>query len=176
MPVRVAVSNVNQTNDNDCKILDVSTPIPIQLNLTGIFLRDFSELDFDLLGGKENREKSKALTPSALSTVGLRKATESHSVMIYNFTGLDIEVDLADSMPSSQPESSVRFDSVGPGLIKNTCCVSLDASCFAKEAGSLDLAELKSRLCLRLSKSAAETVGERETVLDLPILTNVAER
>ena len=161
------------------KSLVLSTPIPVQLNLTGIFLRDFAELDFDLMGGRENREKSQALAPSALSTVGLRRATESHSVTIHNFTGLDIEINLSGSSLPDPPEYSVRFDSVGPGLIKNSCCASLDSSVFeaADPQNNIDaVAETTSKLSLRLPVSTAEVVGERQTVTELPIASSLGRK
>ena len=141
------------------------------MNLTGIFLRDFAELDFDLLGGPENREKAQALTPSALSTVGLRRATESHSVIIHNLSGLDIDINLSSSSFADQPEFGVRYDCVGPGLIQNSSCVSIDPSLFDSGdfQNNLELHEMTTKLRLRLSSSSTEIVGERESVSNLPI-------
>lgn len=157
--------------------MDVSTPIPIQFNLTGIFLRDLTELDFDLLKRNGTLEKPDALTPSALSTVGLRRATESHSVMIHNYTGMDVDIRLDDSTRPSAPECSVHFDSVGPGIIRNSCCASID-SVFENlnlQKNLDNLAKTTATLSLRLSESATAQVGSREVVSDLPIASSAGK-
>jgi hypothetical protein len=134
-------------------------------------------MDFDFLlrgRGGEDTEQT-ALTPSALSTVGLRRATESHSVSIHNHTGLDLNVDMSDSSPPRFAASTVRFDSIGPGLVRSGCITSLDSLLDGVDFDEkkLDsLAEITSRLCLSLAPSAMDIVGNREVVSDLPITSS----
>jgi hypothetical protein len=162
------------------QILGFSTPCPIQLNLTGIFLRDLSELDFDIVKGRRGNStendvaQKNVLTPSALSTVGLRRATESHSVSIHNHTGLDININLSGASLPGNPEYNVRFDSVGPGIVQSGQSVSLDSIFDSVDfQKNLDVvAEATSKLCLSLTPSAADIVGDRELVSDLPITSS----
>lgn len=142
----------------------------IQLNLTGIFLRDFAELDFGSIS-KEKEQKSDALTPSALSTVGLRRATESHSVKVVNLTGLDIDLSSDDPLLSANPEGAVRFASIGPGIVKSGTCAVIDSSlvCHDPQNNQDSAAENMATLTLKLTKEATTTVGEREVVAYLPI-------
>jgi hypothetical protein len=159
--------------------LDLSTACPIQLNLTGIFLRDFAALDFDSLRGRNDKatgdkDISNALNPSALSTVGLRRATESHSVSIQNNSGLDIIINPSGTSLPGVTERSVRFDSVRPGLVRSGFSASLDSIFDSIDLRkNIDMAtETISKLCLGLSPSAAELVGDRELVSDLPITSS----
>eukprot|EP00934_Nitzschia_sp_Nitz4_P006272 Nitzschia sp. Nitz4//scaffold62_size106224//52646//63438//NITZ4_004359-RA/size106224-processed-gene-0.169-mRNA-1//-1//CDS//3329555865//6262//frame0 len=155
-------------------IFDVSVASSIQLNLTGIFLRDFAELDFGMLKGSRESEKPDALTPSALSTVGLRRATESHCVIVHNQTGMDIDIRMDDSSPSMVPETSVFFDNIGPGIIRNSCCATLDTNVddFDMRERINGFTGKTPKLCLRLPPSASTEVGEREAVSDLPVATS----
>lgn len=149
------------------KILDATTPKPVQLNLTGILLRDVA-LDIDSYRSQETTENPNVLTPSALSTVGLRRATEAHTVSIHNFTGLDIEVH-----PMALPQDSrsfVRFDTVGLGLIKDSCCVSIESIVdIAHFQNSVDEAMEGMKLTLQISQSSLSSVGNRDVVSGLPI-------
>jgi hypothetical protein len=150
-------------------ILDASTASPIQLNLTGIFLRDFSQLDL----GSFRRPKGSpfALTPSVLSTVGLRRATESHIVKVWNYTGVEIEIDV-EKHPAAKKKSGVRFDSVGPGIIKDGCFATFD-NLFENvglQQNFEAMAGKAPKLCLQLPLSSAEEVGEREPIKGLPVL------
>ena len=147
-------------------ILEVSTDKQIQLNLTGIFLRDFSELDIDSLKKPKTKETSYALTPSALSTVGLRSATESHLVEVHNLTGLDIDIDVEESGESPIKRAGVEFDAFGSGLIKDKCCATFD-SLFRNSDQRQNLET--SKLCLRIPSSSASIIGERDPVMALPI-------
>jgi len=158
------------------KILDFVTQSSIQLNLTGIFLRDLVELDFGSMK-KENRKKSDRLTPSALSTVGLRRATESHTVKIVNLTGLDIDLSTDDMAQQSNPEARVRFESIGPGIIKSGTYASINSALADIEVqNNLDrLVEGMTKLTLTLPSSATASVGEREGVPNLPIATSSAK-
>lgn len=162
---------------SNLQILDASTPKPVQLNLTGIFLRDIAELDLQSLRAQESKEIPNALTPSALSTVGLRRATESHSVIIHNFTGLDIEINPTNSsINESRHESSVRFDSVGPGLIKDSRCASIDSIFdIADFQNNIDESAAAVQVSLKLSPSNTEVIGEREEIAGLPISSSLGD-
>ncbi|KAL3923336.1 MAG: hypothetical protein SGILL_001715, partial [Bacillariaceae sp.] len=150
-------------------ILDASTGSPIQLNLTGIFLRDFSELDLGSF--REQKGSPYALTPSVLSTVGLRRATESHVVKIRNRTGMDIEVDV-EMRPTRRKKGGVRFDSIGPGIIKDGCFAAFDNLFDDVELQQHidEMANHAPKLCLRIPSSSAEEVGEREPIKGLPVI------
>jgi hypothetical protein len=151
-------------------VVEASTSSPIQLNLTGIFLRDFSELDVGSF--RKPKDSPFALTPSALSTVGLRRATETHLVEVRNHTGVDIEVDIEG--PSIQEKkASVRFDSFGPGLIKNNCHATFD-SLFDNVDLQQNIDEISSqtpKMSLRFPSTSASVVGEREPVKALPLIS-----
>ena len=105
--------------------MDLVTEKSIQFNLTGLFLRDFSQLDFRLKKGSIGRPD--ALTPSALSTVGLRRATEAPAVVIHNYTGMDIDISLSGVLPPEVVGNGVRFHSIGPGIINDKNFASLDS-------------------------------------------------
>eukprot|EP00980_Cylindrotheca_fusiformis_P028317 scaffold22592_cov129-Cylindrotheca_fusiformis.AAC.3 len=168
-PFNVALSVDQMPNE---VILDASLANPVQLNLTGIFLRDISEIDFQSLRGhEESKENTNALTSSALSTVGLRRATESHSVIIHNCTGLDIEINPVNyPRNSNRSDSVVRFDSVGPGLIKDSGCASIDSILdIADFQNNFDESAASVKVCLKIAASGAEIVGEREEISGLPI-------
>jgi hypothetical protein len=146
---------------------------PIQLNLTGLFLRDFSQLDFGFTKAKENKERPHVLTPSALSTVGLRRATEAHSVVIHNFTGMDIDISLSGSLPPEIVDNGVRFHSIGPGVIKNQRYASLDSLLDDLDCpNNFDAIAEETKLSLKLPPSSTELVGEREPIDNLPIASN----
>jgi hypothetical protein len=152
-------------------IFDVATTATVQVNMTGILVREMAELDFDSLQKDKTKGGLNALTPSALSTVGLRRATESHSVKISNFTGLDIDVAIVGSSIPSTPEFGVHFDALGPGLVPHNSCVALDSVFDGVDFhNNLDhLAETSSKLTLKLPSSAVAVIGEREVVTDLPV-------
>ena len=123
------------------------------MNLTGILLRDFAEMTFDIL--RERRPRSiddsaerSVLSPTALSTVGLRRATEARSVKIHNRTGFDVHVG-----PNSAP---FDFES---RLVENGMVVSLG------DGQDVDTMLLS----LRLSDATMTAVGEREPVFNLPV-------
>lgn len=152
-------------------ILDLSTASSVNLNMTGIFLRDFSELDLGSFKIERAKEVSYALTPSALSTVGLRRATESHSLQVNNLTGIDIEVGVEGSDVFSRRSEGVRFDSFGPGLIKDNGHAIFD-SLFDDvdlQQNAATISSEMSKLFLSISSSSAELTGVRQPVRDLPI-------
>ena len=151
----------------DEMILEVSSQKQIQLNFTGIFMRDFLELDFNSLKKPREKETSYALTPSALSTVGLRRATESYSVEVHNLTGLDIDIDLEQSSESRMKRVGVKFDAFGPGLIKDKCSAMFD-SLFHNSNDQRQNLEA-SKFFLKIPPSSATIIGERHPVMALPI-------
>lgn len=130
----------------------------MQVNVTGLLLRDFAELYFELnrqRSGADSRE-SAIFAPSVLSTVGLRRATESRSVKVHNLTGLDIHV---------VPDSSA-FDEQ-TGFVASGTLTLLEGP-----FDGLTLAEFQNHsLTLRIAESSKMLVGEREPVFDLPLKT-----
>ena len=136
-------------------------------------MRDCAELDFQSFRRKEEKNRARhALTPSALSTVGLRRATESHVVIIKNFSGLDIDINYSGSQKEGKSISSVKFESIGPGIIKNSCSVSIDSifddSTFYNRP---EKAAASAKLSMKLAPSSVEIVGQREAIMDLPVLS-----
>jgi hypothetical protein len=124
--------------------------------LTGIFLRDFAQIKFDVLRDQSDTDSREGavLTPSVLSTVGLRRATEALSIKVHNMLGFDVHV-VPDSSPFA-PES---------GLVANGSFATLEPIVDALgQNGAEDFT-----LCLRVSESAAQRIGDREPVYDLPI-------
>ncbi|KAG7363354.1 vacuolar-sorting-associated protein 13 C-terminal domain containing protein [Nitzschia inconspicua] len=152
-------------------IVDASTSSSIQLNMTGIFLRDFSELD--VASFQTPRDTPFALTPSALSTVGLRRATETHVVEIHNHTGVDIEVDIEEPVAGGK-RSAVRFDSYGPGLIKNNGYATFDSlfSDINLQQNLEEIANQTSKMCLRFPSSSSDVLGEREPLKGLSVISS----
>lgn len=157
------------------QVLDATTPKPVQVNLTGILLRDVAELSIDSLNMQGSTESPNVLTPSVLSTVGLRRATESHTVSIYNFTGVDIEVHpVTSSFASSGRQSNVRFDTIGLGLVKDSSCVSIESIVdVAHFQNSVDEAMERMKLSLKISSTGVSSIGERELLTNLPISSSL---
>lgn len=172
-PFNVALTVDQMPNE---LVLSLSTGSPIHMNMTGIFLRDFAELDFDILRSRKEDDRGadtseKALTPSVLSTVGLRRATESHSVQIENQTGLDLFITPPSSLEQEQPPAgTVRFDVPEPGFIADGGTIALD-SVMKVESPRKKTRSTKTptKLSLRLAPSSVEYVGEREPIVDLSI-------
>lgn len=158
-------------------VLKLSPTGPIHLNLTGIFLRDFAEMDFDILRSRKedtqnNDVAEKALTPKVLSTVGLRRATESHAVEIENKTGLDIYITPPTATATEHeklPTSTVRFNIPEPGFVADGATASLDSILTTESTKKGHEAKQPTKLSLRLAPSTIAKVGEREIVVDLPI-------
>lgn len=116
-------------------------------------------MKFDILRARkverpnEQTEDGGFLSPTALSTVGLRRATETRSIKVHNRTGLDVHV---------YPDAT-GFDP-DSGLVSNNTTKSLhNISGLESESVSLTL---------RLSQSAIGCVGEREPVYDLPLASS----
>jgi hypothetical protein len=160
-------------------VLNLSPSGPIHMNLTGIFLRDFKEMDFDILRSRKDDDNNadtaeKALTPFVLSTVGLRRATESHDVRIENKTGLDLFISPPGN-PSEKDQfhnGTVRFNVPEPGFVANGDAILLDSVMkVASPSKKKRPAKKPTKLSLRLAASSVTEVGEREAVTDLPIET-----
>jgi Integral peroxisomal membrane peroxin len=116
----------------------------VHLNVTGLLLRDFSELQADLLRDRSGVSTTGygILHPSALSTVGLRRASENSSVIVHNKSGIDIEIAVGSE----------------DYLIANeTICT------IGKTEGD-DIS-----VSLRVTTSSAGLIGEREPVNGLAI-------
>jgi hypothetical protein len=142
-------------------VLDFSSEKKIQLNLTGILLRDFAELKFDFNQDHSKQDRTgadsllyPALNPSVLSTVGLRRAIEAPSIRLKNLTGFDIHV-VSDST-GFVAESGLVPD--GSTKIINSIPTSSGGNKWDEVS-----------FCLRVGDSAIEQIGEREPVYDLPI-------
>lgn len=117
----------------------------VQLNITGLLLRDFSELQTDLLrdrGGADTTAYG-ALHPTALSTVGLRRASESSSVIVHNKSGIDIEI---------------VIESEKPYLVTNGTTSII---------GTIEGDDVS--VLLRVPMSSASLIGEREPVKGLSV-------
>jgi hypothetical protein len=111
-------------------------------------------MKFDILQDRPgvDADEGGILSFSALSTVGLRRATEARTICVRNTTGFDMHVvlDSASFFPDS-------------GLVANASEVLLARISPVTEG------EQGQSLCLRLSAGAISLVGEREPVFDLPI-------
>lgn len=134
-------------------VLELSSSDHMQINLTGILLRDVAEMKFDF---HQDRSESgdfqlDELSPTVLSTVGLRRATETPSIQITNLTGFDLHV-VPDSTPFS-PES---------GLILNGKTMKTEIVEKVRDGVTFSL---------RVAPSATEMIGERDSVYDLPVET-----
>lgn len=74
------------------KSLVASSSDRIHLNLTGVMLRDLAIMKFDILKDNSSANLQDNISRSALSTVGLRRATEARTIKMSNTTGLDLNV------------------------------------------------------------------------------------
>jgi len=118
-------------------------------------------MKFDILRDRRFRtnnddaREGTLLSPTALSTVGLRRATEARSINVHNRSGFDIHVvpDIAPFGPDS-------------GLIMKSSSASFDAATAARFD---DSDEDATTLSFRLAQSAVNLVGDREPVYDLPL-------
>jgi hypothetical protein len=116
----------------------------VQLNLTGIFLRDFAQVKFDIRRDRpEDNNDNSVLTASVLSTVGLRHATEARYVSITNNTGLDLCV-YSDALSLDQESG---FLCKGSTNFLN---------------GIVGLDSDGATLSIRLAPSAVHIIGDRE--------------
>jgi hypothetical protein len=138
--------------------LSVSCENPVQINLTGILLRDLMETEFRVSNDKQEVETSESaiIAPSVLSTVGLRRATKAPEVRVKNSTGIDLII-----LGPRNEETNVPAGS-------NTCVLT------ALVNGGVDSA-CSTRLGLRIALSAESSLGSREPVLDLPIDSSVEQ-
>ena len=138
-------------------ILELVSMSKMRINLTGILLRDFAEMKFDFHQGRSTAGKRHLdeLSPSVLSTIGLRRATETPSIQITNITGFDVHV-VPDSTAFS-PES---------GLILNGKTLKTEYEGRDREGLTFSL---------RVAPSATDMIGERDSVYDLPIETISAD-
>ena len=148
-PVQVSVEVDQMPNE---LVLHLEGGNVIQLNLTGVLLREFADMKFDFNQDRpsgKSYEDGVALKPSVLSTVGLRRATEAPSIKVKNLSGFDLHV-VPDSTPFS-PES---------GLISNGTTQTVEA---------LGSSESEISFSVRVAASAVDEIGDRESVFDLPV-------
>ena len=130
----------------------------IQLNLTGLLLRELTDLKFDFHRDRSGVDKTSGeglqLNPVALSTLGLRRATEARSVKVRNLTGFDVHV-IPDSMPFGADTGLVKHGETG----------------VVEAMSSTQFSSLDSDLSfnLRVSSSASQNIGDREAIYDLPV-------
>jgi hypothetical protein len=120
----------------------------VQVNLTGIFLRDLVDLTFDIR--RDRSSDISILTPSVLSTVGLRRATETRMIEIKNLTGLEFQV-----IPSLS------------GISMNSDLVVGGACCILRPPFDANVADLS--VCLQFVETNDWGVGKRDPVYDLPV-------
>ena len=148
----------NYSNKKDffayAQVFNASTTRSIQVNLTGIMLGVLAEMKFDFLQDQSERSESTILSPSALSKVGLRRATEARTITVKNTTGFDLHV-----VPDSASFSS------DTGLVANGSQVILGG--VSPVPGN----QQENSVCLRLGASTVTLVGEREPVFDLPLVS-----
>lgn len=125
----------------------------LNLNFTGQLLRDLlemkSEFSRDRVAGLDSGGLT--LNQSALSTVGLRRATEARSIMIKNDSGIDLHVH-----PDSTP-----FDA-NTGFLRTNDSVTLHA-----DLENADISDMT--FVVRCAESSKSFIGDREEVYDLPL-------
>lgn len=134
-------------------VFDLSSTHHINLNFTGLLLKEIAQLRFDIARDRsilldDVDKEGSFLTPSALSTVGLRRATESRSICITNSTGVDIHV--------ASDTSTFDFEST---LIQSGVTQSLAFGVIDGEA----------TLSLHLSPSTVDNLGNRESIHKLQV-------
>jgi hypothetical protein len=142
-------------------LLRLNTEQQIQLNLTGKLFRDFSEMKFDirrdtLSAGYSNGE---VLSPSVLSTVGLRRASEARSVNLKNLCGFDVCV-----LPTS---SALNIES---GLVP------AGSESILNGLGSITKEDIAGELSLSLivPESAFSKIGPRQPISELRVGPSVS--
>lgn len=118
-----------------------------------MLLRDISEVHVETLRhwSEEKTNGNGFLDPSTLSTVGLRRASESRSVQLENLTGLDLCF-RAEYLQQAEQE----------GLLQSGSACKLKYSTQKSNANNFSMS-------LRLAPSAIELIGEREPVVGLSI-------
>ena len=130
-------------------------------------------MDFDILRSRKEDDRAadvaeKALTPSVLSTVGLRRATESHAVKIENLTGLDLFISPPIPVEREVQRGTVRFDVPDPGFVAHGNSITLDSIMnFESPRKNHRIIKTPKTLSLKLAPSSSRLVGEREPVSDL---------
>jgi hypothetical protein len=132
-----------------------SPSCPIQVNVTGIFLRDVSEMQVDFWQDRlaDARSDREYLHPAALVSVGLRRASEKRSVTIENSTGLDLYLEVC-GMLANHDATLVKEGS---------------ATVLSFVAGEPECEDVS--LSLNLASSAVSLIGPRAPVKKLPINT-----
>lgn len=134
------------------KFLGASTSDTIHLNLTGTMLRDLAEMKFDILKDHSSAYRNdNIISPSALSTVGLRRATEARTIKMKNTTGLDLHV-LHNLISADQ---NLGFAAGNAEIVLG----------HLVEGNTHN----QHTMSIRLASTSAAIVGERQPLTDLPI-------
>lgn len=101
--------------------------------------------------------------PTTLTTIGLRRATEGHTVLFRNHTGLDMRVS-----PSVHNAHGFSSEELGDIAVGAGCEISVDMNHLSDLDSGLFSGVLP-KLKARLAQSAVGQVGEREPLVDLPV-------
>lgn len=115
-------------------------------------LRNLAEMKFDILKDHSSRNQNEhIISSSALSTVGLRRATEARTIKITNTTGLDLNVwhDLTSAdqnLGFVEGNAEIVLGNLEEGYTHNQLTVSI-----------------------RLASTSAAIVGERRPLVGLPL-------
>lgn len=135
-------------------------------------LKDYLAIDFSILKantvtGSLALSRDVHVDASALSTIGLRRATEAHTLILKNETGLDIVVSPFHRTSSSRGNHDGSASST---TIDAGCEIYLDPDFLGIELGrSSGRRSAVSKLKLHLAPSTSSQVGERLPLIDLPI-------
>ena len=161
------------------QIMRLITEDKIQMNLTGKLLADCLDVDLSIFARKRtsretvpnrNAWEDIEMDSSALATVGLRRAIEANSVTLVNESGLDLIICPTSSISASHLTDQSHAYQV---FVEAKQRVSLD-TCFP--GGELERnIDLLSNNCptftMRLSPLSAAEVGDREVLVDLPLIS-----
>jgi hypothetical protein len=121
-----------------------------------------------------SRASFRAVTidPSTLSTIGLRRATEGHTILLRNDTGIDF---LISSSESAQSFYDLNRDICIDQLVEAGSQRTLIASITSDRNSGLPSGFIP-KLKLQLTPSAVSQIGDREPLLNLPIFSAVGQR
>jgi Vacuolar-sorting-associated 13 protein C-terminal/SHR-binding domain of vacuolar-sorting associated protein 13 len=135
-------------------------------------LRDYIKAHLSFNRSKSephSRSPFRAVTidPSTLSTIGLRRATEGHAVLLQNDTGIDF---LISASESDQSYYDLNCDIHIDQLVEAGTQQALIASITSDRNSGLPSGFIP-KLKLQLTPSAASQIGDREPLIDLPIFS-----
>ena len=136
------------------KSLIASSSGRVHLNLTGVMLRDLAKMKFDILRDSNSANVHDNISRSALSTVGLRRATEARTIKMTNTTGLDLNV-----------QHNLVSADLSLILIKGDTNVILGHVVEEETHDQLSIS-------VGIAPMSAAIVGERQALLDIPITSS----